>query len=297
MLGPTGQVGTELLRALAPLGPVVALPRTHGGDLQQPRALVEALRALAPRAIVNAAAYTAVDRAQDERELALQVNAQAVQALAELAQDLGAWLVHYSSDYVFDGSGQRPWREDDAAAPLNVYGHSKWAGDQAVVAHCRRHLILRTSWVYGLGGSNFAKTMVRLALERETLQVVADQVGAPTGAALIADVTAHVLKRLMAADDSLAGVYHLSASGACTWHDYAQVAIAQARQIRPDWGWRLRQIEPVTSAAFAAAAQRPLNSRLDCGKLCATFDLVLPPWQQGVNQMLATWLRLGAPQA
>ena len=295
LLGPHGQVGHELQRALAPLGPLVVWGRAQGGDLAQVARLVEAVRDLRPAVIVNAAAYTAVDRAEQEQAQAHLINAQAPEALARVAEELGAWLVHYSSDYVFDGSGQQPWREDDACAPLNVYGHSKWAGEQAIQAHCSRHLIFRTSWVFGVVGQNFAKTMVRLALQRESLNVVADQVGAPTAAALIADVTAHALRQVWRAEAG-AGLYHLSASGACSWHEYAQHVIAQAQALRPEWAWLTRDIQAVDSGAFPVAAQRPLNSRLQHQRLREAFGLHLPDWQDGVSQMLRTWLGVSAPE-
>lgn len=295
LLGPHGQVGTELQRALAPLGPVVAWDRTQGGDLSDPQRLRDAVMTLRPRAIVNAAAYTAVDRAESEPELADVINAQAPAALAQAAQALGAWLLHYSTDYVFPGTGEQAWQEGDATAPLNVYGQTKRAGEQVIQAVCARHLVFRTSWVYGLVGSNFAKTMVRLATQRERLQVVADQVGAPTGAALIADVSAHALRQAMH-NETLAGLYHLAAAQTCSWHAYAQYVIERAQQLRPDWTWAVQEIAPVDSAAFATAAKRPLNSRLDTRRLREAFGLDLPDWQVGVDQMLRAWLGVNAPE-
>ncbi|MBC7917794.1 MAG: dTDP-4-dehydrorhamnose reductase [Rhodoferax sp.] len=295
LLGCTGQVGWELQRSLAPLGELVALSRDSqsnpgklSGDLSDAQGLVDTVRAVRPDVIVNAAAYTAVDKAESEPDLARSINATAPGVLALEAKRLGAWLLHYSTDYVFDGSGTRAWTETDTVAPLNAYGQTKWEGERAV-AVCARHLILRTSWVYGARGGNFAKTMLRLASTRETLQVINDQTGAPTGADLLADCTAHVVRRLTHGDastDTLAGTYHLAASGHTTWHDYAQFVIDSCRTARPDAALAVRAIEPVTSATFASAAKRPLNSRLDTRKMQATFGLHLPSWETGVARML-----------
>lgn len=295
LLGSTGQVGWELQRSLAPLGELLALSRDAQtnpgalcGDLANTQGLIDTVRSVRPDVIVNAAAYTAVDKAESEPDVARSINSQAPGVLAQEAQRLGAWLVHYSTDYVFDGSGTQPWNESHAAAPLNVYGQTKWEGEQAV-AVCARHIILRTSWVYGARGGNFAKTMLRLASTRETLQVINDQTGAPTGADLLADCTSHIVRRLVrseAPSDAVAGVYHLAASGHTTWHAYAQFVIDQCRAARPDATLAVKTIDPVSSAAFASAARRPLNSRLDTRKLQAAFDLHLPSWQTGVARML-----------
>ncbi len=287
--GKGGQVGWELQRSLSPLGELVALDHDSPercGDFTRPDALAETVRALRPQVIVNAAAHTAVDKAESEPEQARLINATAPGVLAREAERLGAWMVHYSTDYVFDGSGQRPWTEADAPAPLNVYGQTKLEGEQAIVAACSRHLILRTSWVYAARGQNFAKTMLRLAQEREQLTVIDDQVGAPTGADLLADVTAHALLQLRTRPE-LGGLYHLSAAGQTSWHGYAGHVIAQARALRPDLPWKIQGIGPVPSSAFQAAARRPHNSRLDCTRLQSAFGLRLPSWQQGVDRMLA----------
>jgi len=281
-------VGWELQRSLAPVGEVVALDHDSTafcGDFTQAQQLAETVRAVRPEVIVNAAAYTAVDRAESEPDLARQINATAPGVLAREAQALGAWLVHYSTDYVFDGSGQQPWTEADTPSPLNVYGHTKLEGEEAIQAVCPRHLILRTSWVYAARGQNFAKTMLRLAQERERLTVIDDQVGAPTGAELLADVTAQALRMLPQRPD-LAGLYHLSAGGQTSWHGYATHVIEQARALRPDLPLKVREIQPVLSSAFASAARRPLNSRLDTRRLQTAFEVSLPPWQQGVDRML-----------
>ena len=281
-------MGWELQRSLAPVGEVVALDHDSTafcGDFTQAQQLAETVRAVRPEVIVNAAAYTAVDRAESEPDLARQINATAPGVLAREAQALGAWLVHYSTDYVFDGSGQQPWTEADTPSPLNVYGHTKLEGEEAIQAVCPRHLILRTSWVYAARGQNVAKTMLRLAQERERLTVIDDQVGAPTGAELLADVTAQALRMLPQRPD-LAGLYHLSAGGQTSWHGYATHVIEQARALRPDLPLKVREIQPVLSSAFASAARRPLNSRLDTRRLQTAFEVSLPPWQQGVDRML-----------
>jgi len=289
LFGKNGQVGWELQRSLAPLGQVLALDRHNRdfwGDLSQPERLVETVRACRPDVIVNAAAHTAVDKAESEPELARCLNASAPAALAQAAAQTGAWLVHYSTDYVFNGQGQSPWQEDDATNPLSVYGQTKREGEQAIVASGCRHLIFRTSWVYAARGGNFAKTMLRLAAERERLTVIDDQHGAPTGADLIADVTAHAIRAAWQQPE-LGGLYHLAAAGQTSWHGYASHVLAQARQIRPELPLKVSDIAAVPTSAFPTPAQRPLNSRLATDKLQKAFGLVLPPWQQGVNRMLA----------
>ena len=297
LLGKNGQVGWELQRSLAPLGTVLALDRnshSHShtedtadfcGDLSQPERLAQTVRTFQPDVIVNAAAHTAVDKAESEPELARTLNALAPAALAQVAADVGAWLVHYSSDYVFNGAGDRPWQEGDATGPLSVYGHTKLEGEQAILASGCRHLILRTSWVYAARGGNFAKTMLRLAAERERLTVIDDQWGAPTGADLIADVSAIAIRSALQQPD-LSGVYHLVASGETTWHGYASHVVAQARHLQPDIGLKVSEIAPVPTSAFPTPAQRPLNSRLNTRKLQQAFGVVLPPWQQGVDRLL-----------
>lgn len=288
LLGGKGQVGWEAQRAFAPLGEVVVLERQnadgHCGDLEQPEALAASVRALAPQLIVNAAAWTAVDKAESEAARAYAINATAVGALAEAAAGCGALLLHYSTDYVFDGSGEAPWSEDDLPAPLSEYGRGKLAGEEAIRASGCRHLILRTSWVYAARGGNFARTMLRLAAERERLAVVADQIGAPTGAELIADVSAHAARAVLA-DAALAGTYHLAAAGFTSWHGYASFVIEEARRLGAQL--QVRHIDAIPTCDYPTPAARPLNSRLDTRRLCAHFGLQLPPWQQGVARMLA----------
>ena len=289
LLGKSGQVGWELQRSLAPLGELIALDRHSQdlcGDLSNLPGLADTVQRVRPDVIVNAAAHTAVDKAESEPALARLLNATAPGVLAEEARKLGAWLVHYSTDYVFDGSGSRPWAEADAPAPLSVYGQTKLEGERLIQATCPKHLLFRTSWVYAARGGNFAKTMLRLAQERERLTVIDDQWGAPTGAELLADVTAHAIRQVQQRPQD-AGLYHLAASGQTTWHGYASHVIAQAGRVQPALKITAREIAPVPTTAFPTPARRPHNSRLDTGRLQATFGLMLPPWQQGVDRMLA----------
>ena len=293
LLGKNGQVGWELQRSLAPLGEVTALDRYSTdfcGDLGNLAGLRETVQRLRPQVIVNAAAHTAVDKAESEPELARLINATAPGVLAQEAHKLGAWLVHYSTDYVFDGSGSQPWVETDTPAPLSVYGHTKLEGEQLIAQHCQKHLIFRTSWVYAARGGNFAKTMLRLARERERLTVIDDQWGAPTGAELIADVTAHAIRQVQqrpVGPHDEAGIYHLAASGHASWNSYAKHVLAQAAQAQPAIELVAKEVAPVPTSAFPTPARRPHNSRLNTAKLQATFGLRLPPWQQGVDRMLA----------
>ena len=287
LLGKGGQVGWELQRSLAPLGELIALEfdsTDYCGDFTNLTGLANTVRQVKPDVIVNAAAHTAVDKAESEPELVRTINAIAPGVLADEAEKLGAWLIHYSTDYVFDGSGTTPWKETDATGPLGVYGQTKLEGEQAV-ARCTRHLIFRTSWVYAAHGANFAKTMLRLAKERDELKVIADQFGAPTGAELLADVTAQAIRTTQDKPE-LAGLYHLVAGGETSWYDYAQFVIAFAKQsgetirVTPD------AIKPIPTTDYPTPAKRPLNSRLDTTKLKTTFDLQLPDWRDGVRRVL-----------
>ena len=289
LLGKNGQVGWELQRSLAPLGEVVALDFDSAGplkaDFSVPESLAATLRAVAPNIIVNAAAHTAVDKCESQPDLARALNATAPAVLAREAKALGAWLLHYSTDYVFDGSGTVAWVEDSPTGPLSVYGTTKLEGENAIRASGCRHLILRTSWVYAARGGNFAKTMLKLAAERERLTVISDQIGAPTGADLLADLSAHMLRSALQRAEA-AGTYHAVAQGETSWHGYARHVIEFARangqsiKVAPD------AIEPVPTSAFPTPAQRPHNSRLNTRKLRETFGFSLPAWQQGVDRML-----------
>jgi len=290
LLGKNGQVGWELQRSLAPLGEVLALDRhsnDYCGDLSNPEELTKTVLNYKPDFIVNAAAHTAVDKAESEPESARLLNADAPAALAKAAAQVGAWLVHYSTDYVFDGSGSHARQEGEGAGPLSVYGQTKLDGEKAIVASGCKYLIFRTSWVYAARGNNFAKTMLRLAQERYKLTVINDQYGAPTGADLIADVTAHAIRRVLNTQNlSFSGVYHLVASGETTWHRYASEVIEKAKALKPELNWAVEEIVAVPTSAFPTPAKRPLNSRLCNEKLQQAFGLVLPPWQNGVHRML-----------
>jgi dTDP-4-dehydrorhamnose reductase len=295
LLGSNGQVGHELKRALPPLGSVVALARADA-DLSAPDSLRAIVREVNPTIIVNAAAYTAVDRAESEPQIAQAVNAWSPRVLGEEAQATGALLVHYSTDYVFDGSRRGAYTESDPTHPLSVYGRSKLDGENGLARACRRHLILRTSWVYGAHGTNFLKTMLRLAAERESLKVVADQTGAPTGAALIADTTASLLQALKQArpDDLRFGCYHLTASGSTSWQGYAQYVIGQAAARGASLKCRPEAVLPIATHEYPVAATRPANSVLSTAKLRDTFGLSLPDWRHGVDEVLSSLLQPAA---
>ncbi|MDQ6629694.1 MAG: dTDP-4-dehydrorhamnose reductase [Pseudomonadota bacterium] len=290
LLGKNGQVGWELQRSLAVLGEVVGVdtdsPPPLCADFLDGNSLAALVRSVAPRLIVNAAAHTAVDKAEAEAELAFAINATAVGTLARESAALDACLVHYSTDYVFDGSGSTPWNETAPPAPLSVYGRSKVAGEELIRQSGCRHLIFRTSWVYAARGENFAKTILRLARTRDSLSVIDDQVGAPTGADLLADVTAHAI-RSIAARPELAGTYHVVAAGETSWHGYAQHVLDFARRQGDPIRIAAGAVKPIPSSAYRQAAPRPKNSRLDTAKFRDAFGLALPPWQSGVDRMLA----------
>lgn len=288
LFGKGGQVGWELQRALAPLGELTSLDfdsTDHHADFTRPAQLADTVRALRPDVIVNAAAHTAVDKAESEPEFAATLNAEAPRVLAAEAAALGAWLVHYSTDYVFDGSGNAPRGEDAPTGPLSVYGRTKLDGENHIRASGCAHLILRTSWVYAARGGNFARTMLKLAAEREALSVIDDQFGAPTGAELLADVTAHAI-RACRADAKLGGTYHAVAAGETNWFDYARFVIEWARARGLPVKVAADAIRAVPTSAYPTAARRPLNSRLDTRKLRHAFGLELPYWQAGVMRML-----------
>lgn len=285
LLGKGGQVGWELQRSLAIAGEVVALDHDDGGDFTQPEALLARVQAEAPQVIVNAAAYTAVDKAESEPELARQINVRTPALLAIEAKRTGALLVHYSTDYVFDGSGSHARDEDATTSPLNVYGTTKAEAEDAIRASGCQHLILRTSWVFAARGGNFAKTMLRLAGEREQLKVIADQIGAPTGAELLADLTVPML-RAARVNPALVGTYNAVADGATSWHEYARFVIEFARARGANIRVAPEQVLAIPTSDYPTPAKRPLNSRLACAKLQQRFGLRLPPWQQGVERML-----------
>lgn len=289
LLGKNGQVGWELQRALAPLGDLTACdfdtPGALKADFAQPETLPALIRAVAPDLIVNAAAHTAVDKAESEPEFARALNATAPGIVAREARSRGALLVHYGTDYVFDGSGSRPRDEDAATGPLSVYGRTKLEGEQLIRDSGCQHLILRTSWVYAARGGNFARTMLKLAAERDALKVISDQIGAPTGAELLADVTAHAARRVLDTPD-LAGTYHCVAAGETSWFDYARFVIEWARARGQAIRVTPEAIQPIPTSAYPTPAQRPLNSRLSTARLQETFGLHLPHWRAGVERML-----------
>jgi dTDP-4-dehydrorhamnose reductase len=280
LIGCTGQLGRELKRSLACFGEVVACDYPQI-DLAQPQAVRDAVRATKPAAIVNAAAYTAVDKAETESALAEAVNAAAPGILAEEAKRLGALLIHYSTDYVFDGSKQTPYTEDDIPAPLAVYGRTKLAGERAVSAAGGRHLIFRTSWVFGLHCANFMKTMLRLGRERDELHVVGDQFGAPTWTRHLADATALILARR----ETPSGLYHLANAGETSWHGYAEAIFAEAQ--RCGLMEKAPLVHRITSADYPLPAARPTNSRLDCSRFRRDFGLALPDWRTALTDCLA----------
>ena len=287
LLGKDGQVGWELQRSLAPLGELLAFGHSEA-DLEDLDGLHRLIEHHRPGVIVNAAAYTAVDKAESEPDKARAINALAAGMLAQLAGASDAWLIHYSTDYVFDGDKPVPYLETDTTGPLSVYGNTKLEGEQLIRQSAARHLIFRTSWVYAARGGNFAKTMLRLAREKDTLSVVADQHGAPTSAALIADVTALALYRIAQTADAarLAGTYHLAASGTTTWYDYAKYLLEYARASGADLKAGPENVKPIPADAYPVPAKRPKNSRLDTTKLAGAFNLRLPDWQYHVRRLV-----------
>jgi dTDP-4-dehydrorhamnose reductase len=292
LLGKNGQVGWELQRSLAPLGHVIALDRRGcldlSGNMADLDAIAATVRALKPDIIVNAAAYTAVDKAESEAVLAARINAEAPAVLARQAAAIGAWLIHYSTDYVFDGSGLTPWMEEAPTHPLSVYGRTKRDGEVAIAASGAHAVVLRTSWIYAARGQNFAKTILCLAQERDALNVVADQFGAPTGAELIADVTAHIIRQIFSCKDAsqLAGIYHLAAAGETSWHGYAQFVLQHATRQGHALRVNPEKVGAIATGEYPVLATRPQNSRLNLAKLEKVFNLQMPPWQQGVQRML-----------
>ncbi len=292
LLGKNGQVGWELQRSLAPLGELIALDRDDTefcGDLENLEGIAQTVQHVKPDVIVNAAAYTAVDKAESDLERAYAINAAAPGVLAREAKKIDALLVHYSTDYVFDGQGDHSWQETDTVAPLNAYGKSKLEGEQAIAASGCTYLVLRTCWVYAVRGNNFAKTMLRLAKQRESLSVVCDQFGAPTGAELIADVTAQIVVQARQ-DASKAGLYHLAAAGVTSWFDYAQFIFACARKQGAVLALPENGVTPVPGSSYPTPAKRPSNSRISTHLLENTFQLTLPAWQSGVERMLTELL-------
>jgi dTDP-4-dehydrorhamnose reductase len=287
LLGKDGQVGWELQRALAPLGELTALNRGEC-DLANPDQIQAVLEQYEPEVIVNAAAYTAVDKAEEDTLGARRINVDAVGALAQYAREMGSLLVHYSTDYVFDGSKPEAYVEDDLTNPLSVYGKTKLEGEEKIRTALCRHLIFRTSWVYAARGGNFARTMLRLAQERETLNVIDDQIGAPTSAELIADVTAHAMRDVLSGR-APGGTYHLAAAGETSWYGYAKFVIDRARAQGQTLALAADGLKPIPATQYPLPAQRPQNSRLNTHLLERSFALKLPHWQQGVARVLDEW--------
>ena len=287
LFGANGQVGRALRDGLSQFNNLTACTRAQA-NFDDPESLRAIVRAARPNIIINTAAYTAVDRAESESELAYRINADAPKVLAQEAQVLGAMLVHYSTDYVVDGKKAEPYLETDATAPLSVYGRTKLAGEINVAAQCRRHLIFRTSWVTSADGQNFLTTILRLARERPLLNIVNDQVGAPTSAALIAKATLHALTLMqnVPAADARWGLYHLTAGGETSWHGYARHIVEKAHALGMNFMTKPDAIYPITSAAYPVPAQRPANSRLDTTKIRSFLSLAIPPWTDGVNDTL-----------
>ncbi len=285
--GANGQVGWELQRALAPLGQVVALDR-RGMDLADADSIARAIRAANPAIIVNAAAYTAVDKAETETDLAMRINGIAPGIIADEARRSGALLVHYSTDYVFDGAQSAAYRENDAPAPMSAYGRTKLAGETAIRESGARHLVLRTSWVYSARGSNFVRTMLRLARERSELRIVNDQVGAPTWARSIADLTGRMLETYCGNPgrrEEFSGLYHLTARGAVSWYGFAEAIFSGTKVLDPKF--KAPKLVPITTAEYPLPARRPANSRLDCTKLADTFGITPPRWDLALKECMS----------
>nr|EKU2857800.1 dTDP-4-dehydrorhamnose reductase [Enterobacter roggenkampii] len=286
LIGKNGQVGWELQRSLSILGELIAVDfydKDLCGDLTDTHGIAETIRTVQPDVVVNAAAHTAVDKAESEKELARILNAESVETIAKESAKLGALLIHYSTDYVFNGEGTHYRQENEQANPLNVYGETKLAGEIAVAAHNPKHFIFRTSWVYATRGANFIKTMLRLAKEKEQLSIINDQFGAPTGAELLADCTAIAIRNSMH-NKSLYGTYHLVASGETNWHEYAQFVFELASQ--KGELLKINKVEGVTTSSYPTPAKRPSNSRLSNEKFQSTFDVVLPHWKVGVERVV-----------
>jgi dTDP-4-dehydrorhamnose reductase len=288
LFGKDGQVGWELQRSLTFMGELIALDtddRKLCGDFTQPDDIIQTIHSVSPDVIVNAAAYTAVDKAESEPELAYAINTRAPEILAQESRKLGAWLIHYSTDYVFDGNGVKPWKETDPTTPINVYGSTKLEGEEAVINSGCKHLIFRTSWVYSSRGENFIKAMIRLAQNQDHLSVIDDQIGAPTGAELLADVTAHSICTALR-QPQVSGLYHLTARGETSWYGYASFVLDKIRQTGIKLKVQSENIQPVSTEAFSQTVRRPGNSRLNTKKIERTFNLTLPLWQTGVARML-----------
>jgi len=289
LLGKDGQVGWELQRALAPIADITAFNRQEA-DLEQPGRVREIIRELSPQIVINAAAYTAVDQAESEPERAMRINADAVAEIADETKKQNGLLIHYSTDYVFDGQKQAPYLETDFTNPLSMYGKTKRAGEMAIKESGCHHLIFRTSWVYALRGRNFVKTILRLAHEKEELRIIDDQYGAPTSAELIADITALIIWRFkdcLSGMERVSGIYHLAAAGETSWHGYATQIVSEALRLGARLKTEPENILPICASEYPLPAPRPANSRLNTKKLSDTFGVTLPDWQLFVQRVIS----------
>ena len=288
LLGSDGQLGLSIKKLID--SKALIIPAREVCDFQHPDKLADLIIRLQPRIVINAVAYTSVEKAEIESDLAYRINFRAVEMLAKAAKNIGALLVHFSTDYVFDGSGNKPWREEDEPAPLNVYGASKWKGEQAILASGCQYLIFRTSWLHSPYRHNFLKTILRLGKERESLSVVCDQIGAPTSAAMLAEVIGEAIKQTLV-NPMLCGLYHVAAAGETSWYDYARFIFTEANKQGAEF--KMRELRAVSSDIYSATVKRPLNSRLDTAKFSAVFGLTLPHWHEGVKVTLRQLLEEG----
>lgn len=288
LFGKKGQIGWELQRSLSLIGELVTLDFDDEelcGDFTRPKEIIKTINSVYPDIIVNAAAYTAVDKAESETILAHTINAETPKIIAQEAQKIGAWLIHYSTDYVFNGNGTKPWKETDPTIPINVYGATKLAGEKSIINSGCKYLIFRTSWVYSTRGENFIKNIIHLAKNKDNLSIINDQIGAPTGAELLADVTAYSICTAIR-KPKVSGLYHIAAKGEISWYDYAKFILDQARQFKIKLKAQAENIQPVASRSFFQIAPRPENSRLNTKKIEHIFDFTLPLWQTGVTRIL-----------
>tara|TARA_B100000686_G_scaffold341974_1_gene420268 strand:+ start:237 stop:1139 length:903 start_codon:yes stop_codon:yes gene_type:complete len=288
LFGKEGQIGWELQRSLSLIGELITLDFNDEelcGDFTRPKKIIKTINSVYPDIIVNAAAYTAVDKAESETILAHTINAETPKIIAQEAQKIGAWLIHYSTDYVFNGDGIKPWEEHDPTTPINVYGLTKLAGEKGIINSGCKYLIFRTSWVYSVRGDNFIKTIIRLAKNRDSLSIISDQIGAPTSAELLADVTAHSICTALR-KPKVSGLYHIAAKGEISWYGYAKFILDKVGQFGIELKTQAENIQPVTTSSFSQIARRPGNSRLNSKKIEQTFDLTLPMWQTGVTRIL-----------
>ena len=288
LFGSNGQVGWKLQKYLAPLGEMKICGRDNV-DFNNLHELRNVIKTFIPDVIINAAAYTNVDKAESEKEQAFQINANAIELLSNEAKRINAWLIHYSTDYVFDGMQSEPYEEDDQTNPQTIYGKSKLQGEQLITESQCKHLILRTSWLYSIRGRNFLKTIINLAKEKNELRIVSDQIGAPTSAELVANITSMCILKIIQnklASKNISGIYHLTASGSTSWHAFAEYFLTEAESLGEDFLVKPTEIIAINSSELILPAKRPLNSMLNTGKLSRTFNLYLPSWQNLVSRVI-----------